>query len=473
MLTQGAASVNLPTIVLSGGPMLNGKYRGGELGSGTDVWRFDEQLKTGELSLKDFMAAEACMSRSKGHCNTMGTASTMACMVESLGASLPGNAAIPAADSRRNLLAHLTGRRIVEMVEEDLTLNKILTRKAFENAIIVNAAIGGSTNAVPHLLAMAKRLGVSLTLDDWDSVGSRISRLLNLRPAGKYLMEDFYYAGGKCHAQGSAAPLADPFPLLVLCWSGMPGLPALMKELLPAPLHGDSLTANGHALADNVEDAEIFNRDVIASRESPFQKEAGICVLKGSLAPTGAIIKPSAATPSLLRHKGRAVVFKSKEDYDARIDDPNLDIDENCVMVMQGAGPVGYPGMPEVGNFALPKKLLAKGIKDMVRVSDARMSGTAYGTAVLHTSPESAVGGPLALIQDGDIISLDVENRSLNLEVSTEELQRRRSAWVPPEPVAVRGYSAMYIEKVLQADQGCDFDFLVGSSGAGIPRESH
>ncbi|WP_341677137.1 IlvD/Edd family dehydratase [Niveibacterium sp. SC-1] len=443
-LLMGAASCDLPTIGLSGGPMLNGKFRGRDIGSGTDVWKMSEQVRAGELSGEDFAAAESCMNRSKGHCQTMGTASTMACMVEALGVSLPENAAIPAVDARRNRLAQLTGRRIVEMVKEDLSLSKVMTREAFENAIKVNAAIGGSTNAVIHLIAIARRLGVPLTLEDWDRIGAGVPCLVNLQPTGRYLMEEFYYAGG---------------------------LPAVLRELGDF-LHRDLPTVNGRMLWENVREAECFDREVIATAAAPLRKESGIAVLRGNLAPDGAIIKPSAATPALMRHRGRAVVFESIEDFHARIDDPDLDIDETCVMVLKHCGPRGYPGMAEVGNMPLPPKILKRGITDMVRISDARMSGTAYGTVVLHTSPEAAAGGPLALVREGDMIELDVAARRLHLDVSDAELARRRAAWVAP-PSPARGWIKLYVDHVEQAHLGADLDFLAGGSGAEVARESH
>jgi dihydroxy-acid dehydratase len=375
----------------------------------------------------------------------MGTASTMACMVEALGLTLPGGAAIPAPDSRRKVLAHLAGSRIVEMVKEDLTLSKILTRPAFENAIRVNAAVGGSSNFVVHLLALAGRVGVKLDLADFDRLGSPMPLLLNLMPSGKYLMEDFYYAGG---------------------------LPVVIQEL-KAYLHLDVLTVNGKTLGENIAGAPCYNRDVIASIDRPLIEQAGIAVLWGNLCQDGAIIKPSAASPELMQHRGRAVVFETIEDYDARIDDPDLDIDETCVMVLKNVGPKGYPGMAEVGNMGLPKKLLAKGVRDMVRISDGRMSGTAFGTVILHVSPEAAVGGNLALVQEGDMIELDVKNRRLHLDVSAETLAARRKAWTPPEPHDSRGYIKLYVEHVQQAHLGVDFDFLIGKSGSIVKRDSH
>lgn len=443
---MGAASVGLPTIVVPGGPMLNGRYKGQTIGSGTHVWKFDEDMKTGKMTQEDCEFAESCMSRSIGHCMTMGTASTMACMVESLGLTLSGAAAIPAADSRKKVMAQLSGRRIVQMVKDDLTIDKILTREAFENAIKVNAAVGGSSNFIIHLTAIAGRIGVELNLDDFDKYGSKIPLLLNLMPSGTYLMEDFYYAGG---------------------------LPVILHELKDQ-LHKNVVTVTGKNHHDNIEGATVcYNDHVIASYENPIKAEAGCVVVKGNLALNGAVIKPSAATPALMQHRGRAVVFESIEDYNKRIDDPSLDIDETCVMVLKYVGPVGYPGMPEVGNMALPKKILQKGIKDMVRISDGRMSGTAYGSAVLHVSPESAIGGNLALVQNGDIIELDVAARRLHLDVSDEELDKRRAAWVSPMPVASRGYVSMYIKHVMGADKGADLDFLQGSSGSLVTRDSH
>ncbi|WP_428312909.1 IlvD/Edd family dehydratase [Hydrocarboniphaga sp.] len=443
-LVMGAASVGLPTIGLSGGPMLNGKWRGQDIGSGTGVWKMSEMVRAGEMTQQEFVEAESCMHRSKGNCMTMGTASTMACMVEALGLSLPENAAIPAADTRRNRLAQMTGRRIVEMVKQDLTIDKILTRQAFENAIRTNAAIGGSTNAVIHLLAIAGRIGVDLKLEDWDRLGSEMPCLLDLQPSGKYLMEDFYYAGG---------------------------LPAVMREVLQY-LHRDALTVNGKSIGENIESAPCWNREVIHAVSDPFKTEAGIAVLKGNLAPDGAVIKPSAASPHLLQHRGRAVVFENIEDFHARIDLDELDVDENCVLVLKNCGPKGYPGMAEVGNMPLPTKVLKKGITDMVRVSDARMSGTAYGTVVLHASPEAAAGGTLALVRDGDMIELDVSRRRLHLEVSEQELARRRAEW-KPAPKPKRGWYKLYVEHVQQAHLGADLDFLVGSSGSAVPRDSH
>jgi dihydroxy-acid dehydratase len=443
-LLMGAASVDLPTIGISGGPMLSGHYRGKQLGSGTGVWQMSEDVRAGKMSQEEFTAAESCMHRSKGHCMTMGTASTMASMVEALGVALPGNAAIPAVDARRYRQAQLTGRRIVEMVEEDMILSKILTRPAFENAIKTNAAIGGSTNAVIHLLAIAGRIGVPLKLDDWDKLGSELPCLVNLQPSGKFLMEDFYYAGG---------------------------LPAVMREIRHV-LDGNAITVNGKTLGENIADAPNWNREVIKPLDDPFKARAGIAVLRGNLAPDGAVIKPSAASPQLLKHRGRAVVFESIEDLHARIDDENLDIDETCIMVLKGCGPKGYPGMAEVGNMPLPPKLLRQGITDLVRISDARMSGTAYGTVVLHVSPEAAAGGPLALVRNGDFIEVDVPGRRLHLDVSDTELATRRAAWKAPA-TPQRGWYKLYVDHVQQAHLGADLDVLVGGSGGDVSRDSH
>ncbi len=443
---MGACSVDIPTLAISGGPMLNGQFHGRAIGSGTDVWKFSDDVRAGRMSMEAYQEAEACMSRSDGHCNTMGTASTMACMVESLGLGLPSNAAIPASDARRKRLSHLAGNRIVEMVKEDLRPSKILTRQAFENAIMVNAGIGGSTNFVVHLLAIAGRIGVDLCLEDFDRLGSHLPLLVNLMPSGKYLMEDFYYAGG------------------------LPVLMQSMKELL----HLDALTVSGKTVGENIATAECYNRDVIATADNPLIPEAGIAVLKGNLCEKGAIIKPSAASPALMQHRGRAVVFDHVEDYHERIDDPALEVDADSVLVMKNVGPRGYPGMPEVGNMGIPAKLLREGVEDMVRISDGRMSGTAFGTVILHVAPESAIGGTLALVENGDWIELDVANRRLHLDVPDDELERRRAAWQPPVvPHTERGYAKLYTQHVLQADQGVDFDFLVGNSGAFIPRDSH
>ena len=444
-LMMGAASVDLPTVGVSGGPMLSGKWRGQELGSGTGVWNMSEQVSAGTLKLADFFEAESCMHRSHGHCMSMGTASTMASMVEALGLGLPGNAAYPAVDGRRNVLARMAGRRIVAMVHEDLKLSKILTREAFENAIRTLAAIGGSTNAVIHLIAIAGRIGVKLTIDDFDRLGSELPCLVNMQPSGQYLMEDFCYAGG---------------------------LPVVMKEIAPY-LHLNALTATGKTIGENIAEAKNFNPEVIKTLQAPFKAKAGIAVLRGNLAPRGAVIKPSAATQALMVHTGRAVVFENIEDFYARIDDEELDIDEHCIMVLKNCGPKGYPGMAEVGNMPLPPKLLRRGITDMVRISDARMSGTAYGTVVLHAVPEAAAGGPLAIVQNGDMIALDVPMRKLQLLISDEELARRIEQWVPPVPPLASGYWKLYVDHVLQADEGVDLGFLVGSRGSFVPRDNH
>ena len=442
---MGAASCDLPTLVVSGGPMLNGKFRGQDIGSGTHVWRFSEDVRCGVMSQCDFQAAEACMSRSAGHCMTMGTASTMACLVEALGIALPTNAAIPAVDSRRYALAHHAGRRIVEMVHEDLRLSKILTRRAFENAVRAVNAVGGSTNAVIHLLAIAGRIGVEFSLDDWDRLGRDVPCLVNLMPAGKHLMEDFYYAGG---------------------------LPAVIREL-GGLIHRDVITVSGKTMGENVAEAPCYDRDVIRPLSDPIVADAGIAVLRGNLCPDGAIVKPAAASPHLLSHTGRAVVFEDIEDFHARIDDPGLDVDESCVLVLKNCGPRGYPGMPEVGNMPLPPKVLKKGVTDMIRISDGRMSGTAYGTVVLHVAPECAAGGTLGLVQNGDRITLDVPGRTLQLLVTEAELAARRAARKAPDGSAHRGYVKLYVDHVMQASLGADFDFLRGSSGAAVPRESH
>jgi L-arabonate dehydrase len=445
-LLMGAASCDLPTIGLSGGPMLSGKFQGHDLGSGTGVWQMFEKVRSGAMKIEETFEAESCMHRSKGHCMTMGTASTMASMVEALGMSLPGNAAIPAVDARRHTLAQMTGRRIVEMVGEDLRMSRILTREAFENAIRTNAAIGGSTNAVIHLIAIAGRIGVPLGLDDFDRLGSSLPCLVNLQPSGNYLMEDFFYAGG---------------------------VPAVLRELAAAEaLHRKALTVNGKTVWENVAEAPCWNREVIYRFAQPFKQNAGIAVLRGNLAPDGALIKLSAASPGLLKHRGRAVVFESIEDFHSRIDDETLDIDENCVMILKNCGPRGYPGMAEVGNMLLPPKLLRKGVKDVVRISDARMSGTAYGTVVLHASPEAAAGGPIALARSGDMVTLDVPGRLVHLEVEDKILLERRAQWVAPAPPE-RGYARLYFEHVLQAHQGADLDFLVGRSGAAVARDNH
>ena len=441
---MGACSVNIPTIVVSGGPMLTGKYRGKDIGT-SDIWRFSESVRSGLMSEEELGVAEACMCRSRGHCAVMGTASSMACMVESLGLSLPENAAIPAADSRRKVLAQLSGIRIVEMVKENLRLTDILTRNAFENAIKVNSAIGGSTNFVIHLLAIAGRIGIDLKLEDFDKLSSSIPLIANLQPSGKYFMEDLYYAGG---------------------------LPAVMKELI-SYLHNDCVTANGKTILKNVENVECYNRDVVATTENPFKHESGLAILKGNLCENGAVIKPSAASPHLMQHTAKAVVFEDIEDYKLRIDDEDLEVDENSILVLKNVGPKGYPGMPEVGNMGLPKKLLAKGITDMVRISDGRMSGTGFGTVVLHVSPEATEGGHFALVQSGDMITLDVHNRKLHVEVSDEELQKRRQTYKNRLRISVRGYVNLYQQHVEQAHLGADLDFLKGSSGSEVTRDSH
>jgi len=445
-LLMGAASCDLPTIGLSGGPMLSGKFQGRDLGSGTGLWQMTDLVRTGGMKVEEFFEAESCMHRSKGHCMTMGTASTMASMVEALGMSLPGNAAIPAVDARRNTLAQMTGRRIVQMVREDLCISRILTREAFENAIRANAAIGGSTNAVIHLIAIAGRIGVPLCLDDFDRLGSSLPCLVDIQPSGKHLMEDFFYAGG---------------------------LPVVLRELVEAgALNREALTANGEPIWKNVADARCWNREVIRPFSEPFKASAGIAVLRGSLAPDGAVIKPSAASPHLLQHRGRAVVFESIEEFHSQINDDSLDIDENCVMILKNCGPRGYPGMAEVGNMLLPPKVLRKGVNDMVRISDARMSGTAYGTVVLHVCPEAAAGGPLALVRSGDMVTLDVPKRLVRLDVDDNTLAARRANWTPP-PLPDRGWLKLYVEHVQQADKGADLDFLVGRSGARVARDSH
>lgn len=445
-LLMGAASVDVPTIGISAGPMLRGVYKGKYIGSGTNTISMSEQLRSGEIMLSEYHEAEACMHRSQGTCMTMGTASTMACLVEALGMSMPGNAAIPAVDARRNLLARESGRRIVEMVKQDIVMSKILTRESLENAIRVNATIGGSTNAVIHLIALARRCGLELNLDDWDRLGRGVPCLLDIMPSGKFLMEDFFEAGG---------------------------LPAILRELGEHDLlHKASLTVNGHTIWENTQDAPCWNRNVIRPFDNPIKPDGGIAVLRGNLAPDGAVIKPSAASPALIKHTGRAVVFESIEDLHARINDDNLDIDEHCVMVLKNCGPKGYPGMAEVGNLPLPPKILKRGITDMVRISDARMSGTAYGTVVLHCAPEAAVGGPLALVQNGDLIALDLEARTLSLLIDDDEMAKRRSLWTPEPDHTSRGYVKLYVDHVMQANDGADMDFLVGGSGSAVPRDN-
>lgn len=446
-LLMGASSVDIPSIVVSGGPMLNGWFRGERVGSGTALWQMSEDIKAGNMTEAEFLDAEQSMSRSPGSCNTMGTASTMASMAEALGMALSGNAAIPAVDSRRRVMAHLSGRRIVQMVKDDLKPSDILTKAAFENAIRVNGAIGGSTNAVIHLLAIAGRVGVDLTLEDWDRLGRDIPTIVNLLPSGKYLMEEFFYAGG---------------------------LPVVIKMLAEGDkLHRDSITVSGMPIWEEVKDVKNANPEVILPVEKALTSSGGICVLRGNLAPVGAVLKPSAATASLMQHRGRAVVFEDIDDYKAKINDENLDVDETCILVMKNCGPKGYPGMAEVGNMGLPPKVLRKGIKDMVRISDARMSGTAYGTVVLHTTPEAAAGGPLAVVQNGDMIELDVANRRLHLDISEEELQSRLASWKAPQHAPASGYAKLYYDHVLGADTGADFDFLRGCRGSDVPRESH
>lgn len=446
-LLMGACSVDIPSIVVSGGPMLNGYFRGERVGSGTALWQMSEDIKAGKMTQEDFLEAEQSMSRSAGGCNTMGTASTMASMAEALGMALSGNAAIPAVDSRRRVMAHLTGRRIVDMVKDDLKPSDILTRQAFENAIRVNGAIGGSTNAVIHLLAIAGRVGVDLSLDDWDKLGQEIATIVNLMPSGKYLMEEFFYAGG---------------------------LPVVIKHLAEAgKLHKNAITVSGESIWEEVKEVRNWNPDVILPVEKALTQKGGIVVLKGNLAPQGAVLKPSAASAHLLQHRGRAVVFEDIDDYKAKINDEALDIDENCVMVLKNCGPKGYPGMAEVGNMGLPPKVLRKGIKDMVRISDARMSGTAYGTVVLHTTPEAAAGGPLAVIQNGDMIELDVENRRLHVDISDEEMATRLANWKSHLEPPKSGYIKLFHDHVQGADTGADFDFLKGCRGAAVPKDSH
>lgn len=443
-LVMGAASVNIPAIVVSGGPMLTGKFKGKDIGT-SDVWRFHDAVRSGVMDQDQLVMAEASMCRSRGHCAVMGTASTMASMVESLGLSLPHNAAIPAADARRKVVAHLSGMRAVQMVKENLRMSDILTRKAFENAIVVNAAIGGSTNFIIHLLAIAGRIGVDLTLEDFDRLSRNVPLIANLQPSGKYFMEDLYYAGG---------------------------LPAVMKELEKF-LNLDCITANGKTVRENIDKEESYNREIIATVDQPINPLSGVAVLKGNLCENGAVIKPSAASPHLLKHSGKAVVFEDIDDFKKRIDDPTLDVDENSVLVLKNVGPKGYPGMPEVGNMGIPTKLLAKGVTDMVRISDGRMSGTGFGTVILHASPEAALGGNFAVVQTGDTISLDVPNRRIHLHVSDEELSKRKSVWRSIVKVSDRGYVNLYQTHVQQAHLGADMDFLVGGSGSEVSRDSH
>ncbi len=444
-LVMGAVSMGLPFIYVPAGPMLRGNYRGEVLGSGSDSWKYWDERRAGTITAEEWVGVEGGIARSYGHCMTMGTASTMASMVESLGIGLPGNAAYPAVDGRRNVLAREAGRRVVDLVRKDVKIGDLLTRQAFENAIKTLAAIGGSTNAVIHLIAIAGRLGVELSLDDFENLGSRLPCLVNLQPSGEHLMEDFCYAGG---------------------------VPAVMKAIA-SELHLDVMTVAGKTVGENIADAENFDPRVIKTMAEPFKAEAGIAVLRGNLAPRGAVIKPSAASPHLLKHTGRAVVFEDSEDFHARIDDESLDVDEHCILVLKNCGPKGYPGMAEVGNMPLPPKVLRTGVTDMVRISDARMSGTAYGTVVLHTAPEAAAGGPLAVVRNGDMISLDVAARSLQLHIDDAELSARLSSWVQPEPPLSSGYWRLYVDHVLQADQGADFDFLVGQRGAFVPKDNH
>ena len=446
-LLMGAASVDIPTIGVSGGPMLNGHHKGETIGSGTGVWQLDADLSAGKITEDDYAEAEISMSRSKGNCMTMGTASTMGSMVEALGMALPHNAAIPAVDARRYSLAHMSGIRIVEMVKENLIMSKVVSKESFENAIKVNGAIGGSTNAVIHLAAVAGRLEIELSLDDWEKCGKDIPTLVNLQPSGKYLMEDFYYAGG---------------------------VPAVIKQLLDKNiLNKDALTVNGKTIEENNLNAECWNKDVIKDFASPLVNDGGIKILKGNIAPDGAILKPSAASPKLMKHKGRAVVFESIEEFHDKIDDPNLSVDENSILVLKNCGPKGYPGMAEVGNMRLPQKILKKGIRDMIRISDARMSGTAFGTVILHTAPEAAVKGPLAAVQNGDFIEVDVNNGKLHLDVSDEIIAERLKTYQPILPDIKGGYQKMYIDHVMQADKGADLDFLVGKRGSEVKRHSH
>lgn len=445
-LAMGAASVDLPSLMITGGPMLNGKFRGRDIGSGTDVWKFTEEHRAGRMSTDDLYEAESCMARSAGHCMTMGTASTMAAIVEALGLQPTGGAAIPAVDSRRLAMAHLAGRRIVDMVDEGLTMSRVITRESFENAIVVNAALGGSTNAIVHLLAMAGRLGIDLTLDDFDVIGRKVPLLVNLMPSGQYLMEDFYYAGG---------------------------VPAVMKELSPV-LHLDVMTVSGKTIGDEIANAPCYDREVIATWDNPVQPPgSSTAVLKGNLAPNGAVLKISAATPSLLKHRGPAIVFDTNEEYIAVSDDPNLEVTPDTVLIVRNAGPKGYPGFPEVGNMPLPKKLLDAGVNDMVRVSDARMSGTGFGTCVLHVAPEAAAGGPLGVVRTGDMIELDAEARTLRVDISDEELDERLKAFVPQVAKATRGWEKLYVLHVTGADRGADLDFLEGASGSSPSRHSH
>ena len=446
-LMMGAASCDVPSIVVTGGPMLNGYWRGKAVGAGTHLWQFSEAVKAGTMTQDEFVDAEAAVTRSSGTCNTMGTASTMASMAEALGMALSGNAAIPAVDSRRRVMAQLSGRRIVQMVKDDLKPSDILTRQAFENAIRTNGAIGGSTNAVIHLLALAGRVGVDITLDDWDRCGRDVPTIVNLMPSGKYLMEEFFYAGG---------------------------LPVVLKRLgEDGKLHKDALTVSGGSIWDEVKGAQNWNEDVIRPTSAALTQEGGIAVLKGNLAPQGAVIKPSAASPDLMQHRGRAVVFEDIDDYKARIGDDDLDVDETCILVLKNCGPKGYPGMAEVGNMGLPPKVLKKGITDMIRISDARMSGTAYGTVILHTSPEAAAGGPLAAVRDGDMIEVDVPARKVHLDVDDAEIAARLKAWTPRHEEAESGYEWLHQQHVGGADTGADLKFLKGCRGNKVGKDSH
>ncbi len=446
-LLMAAASTNIPSIVVTGGPMLNGMFQGEAVGAGTHLWRFSEAVKAGEMTQDEFLNAEAAVTRSSGTCNTMGTASSMASMAESLGMALSGNAAIPAVDARRRVMAQLSGRRIVQMVKDDLKPSDILTRKAFQNAIRTNGAVGGSTNTVVHMLAIAGRVGINLTLDDWDLCGRNVPTIVNLQPSGKYLMEEFFYSGG---------------------------LPVVLKRLGDAGLlHKDALTVSGNPIWNEVCDVKCWNDDVIRTVDKPLTDQGGIAVLRGNLAPNGAVIKPSAATKELMKHRGRAVVFENIDDYKMRIEDDALDIDETCIMVLKNCGPKGYPGMSEVGNMGLPPKVLKKGITDMIRISDARMSGTAYGTVILHTAPEAAAGGPLAVVRNGDMIEVDVFSRRLHLDISEAELEQRLSNWLPTHDSAASGYAWLHQTHVGGADTGADLDFLRGCRGNDVGRDSH
>jgi dihydroxy-acid dehydratase len=446
-LLMAAASVDLPAVVVPGGPMLTGTFRGMPLGCGTDVWRLSEEVRAGTFSEEAFLESESSMIRSKGHCNTMGTASTMGLLAEALGMVLPGTAGIPAADARLLTRSHETGRLIVDMVGADRRPSQVMTHGSFRNAIVALAALGGSTNAVVHLLAVAGRLGVPLRLDDFDRIGAGVPLLVDLEPAGRFLMEDFHRAGGLSAALNEVSDLLD----------------------------GAAITVTGRPLVQHVSDAQIWDHEVIRARETPLQPEAGIAVLRGNLAPNGAIVKPAAATPALLQHRGRAVVFDSIEDFHARIDDPDLDVDADSVLVLRGCGPKGYPGMPEVSNMPLPAKLLEQGVRDMVRVCDGRMSGTAYGTVVLHVSPEAAAGGPLDRVRSGDPIHLDVANRRLDVDLPEAELDARPPSQAMLDALAIptRGWESLYVRTVMGADTGADLDFLVGSSGSRPARESH